>query len=123
MLISLALCADAVIGNAQEKAMKAYEATNTEVVLFSYGIGFFYLLFGLLLNGSLIPAFIVYSKTPFVAYGLAAVFSLTGYIGILFVLALVKLFGALIAATVTTCRKAITMVLSFLFFSKPFTMQ
>jgi hypothetical protein len=31
--------------------------------------------------------------------GLATVFSLTGYIGILFVLSLVKLFGALIAAT------------------------
>ena len=32
MLICLALCADAVIGNVQEKAMKAYKAPNTEVV-------------------------------------------------------------------------------------------
>ena len=32
VLISLALCADAVIGNVQEKAMKAHRSSNTEVV-------------------------------------------------------------------------------------------
>jgi hypothetical protein len=34
LLISLALCADAVIGNVQEKAMKSYNSTNSEVVSF-----------------------------------------------------------------------------------------
>ncbi|XP_062506611.1 adenosine 3'-phospho 5'-phosphosulfate transporter 2-like [Corticium candelabrum] len=123
LLICLALCADAVIGNVQEKTMKAYSAPNTEMVLYSYGIGFFYILFGLILSGGFYSGFVVYSKTPVVAYGLAAAFSLTGYIGILFVLSLVKSFGALVAVTVTTCRKALTMVLSFFFFSKPFTIQ
>ena len=32
LLISLALCADAMIGNVQEKTMKKYSSTNTEVV-------------------------------------------------------------------------------------------
>jgi hypothetical protein len=32
MLISLALCADAVIGNVQEKAMKLHNASNSEMV-------------------------------------------------------------------------------------------
>ena len=32
ILISLALCADAVIGNVQEKAMVMYDAPNGEVV-------------------------------------------------------------------------------------------
>ena len=32
LLISLALCADAVIGNVQEKAMKTYKSSNTEMV-------------------------------------------------------------------------------------------
>ena len=32
VLISLALCADAAIGNVQEKTMKQYGASNTEVV-------------------------------------------------------------------------------------------
>lgn len=32
ILISLALCADAVIGNVQEKAMKLHNASNSEMV-------------------------------------------------------------------------------------------
>ena len=31
-LISLALCADAVIGNVQEKKMKQYNSSNSEMV-------------------------------------------------------------------------------------------
>ncbi|XP_033072069.1 adenosine 3'-phospho 5'-phosphosulfate transporter 2 isoform X5 [Trachypithecus francoisi] len=60
---------------------------------------------------------------PIRTYGYAFLFSLTGYFGISFVLALIKIFGALIAVTVTTGRKAMTIVLSFIFFAKPFTFQ
>ncbi len=35
-LISLALCADAVIGNVQEKAMKRYNSSNSEMVTFCH---------------------------------------------------------------------------------------
>uniref|UniRef100_A0A8D0GPA1 Adenosine 3'-phospho 5'-phosphosulfate transporter 2 n=1 Tax=Sphenodon punctatus TaxID=8508 RepID=A0A8D0GPA1_SPHPU len=92
VLISLALCADAVIGNVQEKAMKLHNGSNSEM-------------------------------HPVQTYGYAFFFSLTGYFGISFVLALIKIFGALLAVTVTTGRKAMTIVLSFLFFTKPFTFQ
>lgn len=37
------------------------------------------------------------------------------------VLSLVRQFGAFVAVTVTTFRKAISIVLSFVFFAKPFT--
>lgn len=57
LLISLALCADAVIGNVQEKTLKQYSASNVELVLYSYFVGVFYILLGVLLSGSLIPAF------------------------------------------------------------------
>lgn len=43
MMISCALLCDAIIGNVQEKAMRQHKASNTEVVLFSYSIGFVYL--------------------------------------------------------------------------------
>lgn len=33
VLISMALCADAAIGNVQEKAMKGYNGTNLEMVI------------------------------------------------------------------------------------------
>lgn len=50
-------------------------------------------------------------------------FSLSGFLGVQAVLVLIRTCGALVAVTVTTCRKAITIVISFLLFSKPFTFQ
>jgi adenosine 3'-phospho 5'-phosphosulfate transporter B3 len=44
-MVSCALVADAIIGNVQEKAMKKFNSSNTEMVLYSYSIGFFYILF------------------------------------------------------------------------------
>ncbi|KAB1261913.1 Adenosine 3'-phospho 5'-phosphosulfate transporter 2 [Camelus dromedarius] len=103
MLISLALCADAVIGNVQEKAMKLHNASNSEMVntpvLYSYSIGFVYILLGLTCTSGLGPAVTFCSKNPVRTYGYAFLFSLTGYFGISFVLALIKIFGALLAVT------------------------
>lgn len=45
VMVMGALIADAVIGNVQEKAMKQHNSSNTEMVLYSYSIGFFYILF------------------------------------------------------------------------------
>lgn len=55
-MISTALLFDAVIGNVQEKAMREHRANNVEVVLYSYGIGFVYLLVILALSGHLFPS-------------------------------------------------------------------
>ncbi|XP_065900020.1 adenosine 3'-phospho 5'-phosphosulfate transporter 2-like isoform X2 [Dysidea avara] len=56
ILISMALCADAVIGNVQEKTLKQFAASNSEMVFYSYTIGFLYILWGLLLTNGLVPA-------------------------------------------------------------------
>ena len=58
LLISLALCADAVIGNVQEKALKQHFASNVEMVLYSYAVGFVYILVGVLVSQSFLPAFL-----------------------------------------------------------------
>ncbi|KAG8318317.1 hypothetical protein J6590_006633 [Homalodisca vitripennis] len=55
VMISCALVCDAVIGNVQEKSMRAHGASNTEVVLYSYSIGFVYLLVTMVLTGALWP--------------------------------------------------------------------
>lgn len=47
----MALLCDAVIGNVQEKNMKNYGAPNSEVVLYSYGIGFVYIFTLMLISG------------------------------------------------------------------------
>lgn len=36
---------------------------------------------------------------------------------------MVKTYGALLAVTVTTFRKALSIIMSFIFFTKPFTLQ
>lgn len=50
-MISSALICDAIIGNVQEKSMKHYNASNTEVVLYSYSIGFLYIFIVMVLTG------------------------------------------------------------------------
>lgn len=55
-MISTALLFDAVIGNVQEKAMREHNASNVEVVLYSYGIGFVYLLISLTISGNLLTS-------------------------------------------------------------------
>jgi len=82
-----------------------------------------YILTGEVLFDNFSGAFIFWLKNPYETYGYTFIFSLTGYLGINIVLHLVKQFGALNAVTVTTCRKAVTIGLSFIFFTKPFSLQ
>lgn len=56
-VISLALVFDAVIGNVQELAMKKHKASNSEVVFYSYGIGFLYLFVMMVLSGHFVSGF------------------------------------------------------------------
>ncbi|XP_030838986.1 adenosine 3'-phospho 5'-phosphosulfate transporter 2 isoform X2 [Strongylocentrotus purpuratus] len=99
ILISLALGADAVIGNVQEKAMKAHRASSSEVVLYSYSIGFVIIFIGLVAHGSFLEAFWFCYQNPVKTYVYAILFSLSGYMGIIFVLAMIRQFGALITVT------------------------
>lgn len=123
VMISIALVADAIIGNVQEKTMKQYHAGNAEVIFFSYGIGFIYLLFGLAVTGYLLPGVTFFAENPGQKYGSALIYSLSGYSGMQIVLTFVRRFGAFVTVTVTSFRKVLTITLSFVLFSKPFTMQ
>ncbi|XP_025411327.1 adenosine 3'-phospho 5'-phosphosulfate transporter 2 [Sipha flava] len=122
ILISSALFCDALIGNFQEKMMKKHNASNAEIVLYSYFVGFIYLLLVLLVSGELIDGTTFCLQNP-VTYAYIFLFSLSGFFGVQAVLSLIRTCGALVAVTVTTCRKALTIVISFLLFSKPFTFQ
>ncbi|XP_023232611.1 adenosine 3'-phospho 5'-phosphosulfate transporter 2-like isoform X1 [Centruroides sculpturatus] len=123
VLISLALVADAIIGNVQEKVLKQYHTSNNEMVLYSYSIGCIYIFLILIAIGQLGPATKVCMKYPIETFGYGALFSLVGYCGIQVVLDLIKTCGAFVAVIITTCRKAVTIILSFLLFSKPFRFQ
>uniref|UniRef100_A0A1I7VU37 Adenosine 3'-phospho 5'-phosphosulfate transporter 2 n=1 Tax=Loa loa TaxID=7209 RepID=A0A1I7VU37_LOALO len=122
-MISVALLFDAVIGNVQEKSLHIYKASNNEMILYSYSIGFIYIMLGLIIYGNFLDGFYFFSKHPLQTYGYSILFSISGYLGLNAVLSLVRTQGAFIAVTVTTIRKAVTVALSFLFFSKPFVTQ
>ncbi|VDM92024.1 unnamed protein product [Litomosoides sigmodontis] len=92
-------------------------------ILYSYSIGFVYILLGLMIYGNFLDGFYFFSKHPLQTYGYGILFSISGYLGVNAVLSLVRTQGALTAVTVTTVRKAITITLSFLFFSKPFVIH
>ncbi|UJR31688.1 hypothetical protein I4U23_019169 [Adineta vaga] len=119
-IICSALAADAIIGNYQEKIMKLHNVPNVEMVFYSFMFGFLMVFFGLLLTNNLFSSVAFWNQHPGQTYGYSLIFSVFGYFGIDIVLTLIKEYGALICVTVTTCRKAITIILSFLLFSKPF---
>ena len=121
MSIGFALLADALIGNVQEKSMNKYNASTTEMIFYSKGIGSIFLLVALLVTGELVPAFVYCWERPIV-YLYFLVFASLGCMGEFFVMALVKQFGALVAATVTSSRKLMSIMASFLLFPKPFTL-
>nr|CAH8872882.1 unnamed protein product [Trichobilharzia regenti] len=120
-LVSLALCCDGALGNFQEVVMKKYCRSNTEIMFYSYSVGFCVLCCGLAVTGNLIPAFHFFNEHAVETYGYGFIFSLSGYFGVQFVLCLVHSHGALTAVTVTTFRKAASITLSFLMFAKPFS--
>lgn len=122
-MISTALVADAIIGNVQEKKMKQHHAGNAEVIFYSYFIGTIYLLIGLVALDNFWDSVVYFSDRPDEKYGSAFLFSISGYLGMQIVLTLVRAFGAFVTVTVTSFRKALTIVMSFLLFSKPFTMN
>ncbi|CAF1409503.1 unnamed protein product [Rotaria magnacalcarata] len=120
IIICSALVADAAIGNYQEKIMREHHVSNVEIVFYSFMFGFGFVLFGLLVTNNFFANFEFWNQHPVQTYGYGLIFSIFGYLGIDIVLTLIKEYGALICVTVTTCRKSITIVLSFTLFSKPF---
>ena len=123
-MISTALVADAIIGNLQEKVMKNHpQAVNAEFIHFSYAIGFIYLLVCLCLTGNVISGYQAFaSENPLTSYGITLVYSISGYLGVQVVLTMVRQFGAFTAVAVTSMRKALSIAVSFILFSKPFTL-
>ncbi|KAL0822736.1 hypothetical protein ABMA28_004752 [Loxostege sticticalis] len=123
VVISMALLCDAIIGNVQEKAMKQFQASNNEVVFYSYAIACVYLVIITGASGILTEGFTYCAQNSIKMYTNIILLSVSGYMGLQAVLTLVRICGATVAVTVTTMRKALSIVISFLLFSKPFVFQ
>mmetsp|Transcript_19318 Transcript_19318/g.74193 ORF Transcript_19318/g.74193 Transcript_19318/m.74193 type:complete len:356 (+) Transcript_19318:124-1191(+) len=120
VLLLLALMADAMVGNTQEKTMKKYQGNTRELVFFSHLCGSLLILMIMIVNGQLFAALSYCNESPLM-YLQLPVFAACGYVGLLFVLPMITIFGSFVAMTVTSCRKAVTLMISFMLFANTFT--
>lgn len=123
VMISGALIMDAFVGNLQEAIFTLNpDTTQMEMLFCSTVVGLPFLLPPMILTGELLKAWNSCSEHPYV-YGVLVFEAMATYVGQVSVLSLVALFGAATTAMITTARKAVTLLLSYMIFTKPLTDQ
>lgn len=121
-LVSMSLLCDAFMGVFQERVMKHDQhVTSAEILLLTHMWGLVYFFIVCLATGELTAGLQACRENPRITVALVLASVLT-YVGQLAILATIKLFGAVVCVAVTSLRKALTMILSFLIFPKPVTL-
>lgn len=122
VIVVLSLVADAAHGLSQDLVLNKHRASVLETMLYTnfYGAGLTALvIFG---KGELFPAYAYLQRHP-EALALFIARSFTIYLGVLCFAQLIKTFSVVLATAVTTVRKILTILLSFVLFPKPFTLM
>ncbi|KAI4327018.1 hypothetical protein L6164_019523 [Bauhinia variegata] len=121
IMISGALIMDAFVGNFQEAIFTMNpDTTQMEMLFCSTVVGLPFLAIPMILSGELFKAWNSCAEHPYV-YGVLVFEAMATYIGQVSVLSLIAIFGAATTAMVITARKAVTLLLSYLIFTKPLT--
>ncbi|XP_047083818.1 UDP-galactose/UDP-glucose transporter 2-like isoform X2 [Lolium rigidum] len=128
-MVSAALVMDAFLGNLQEAIFKMNPDTTQgllfdqmEMLFCSTVVGLPFLAVPMVLTGELTTAWSACSQHLYV-YAVLVFEAMATFVGQVSVLSLIALFGAATTAMVTTARKAVTLLLSYLIFTKPMTEQ
>ncbi|CAL6335759.1 unnamed protein product [Bathycoccus prasinos] len=113
------VCVGAVQSNVVDKALRDYEATVSENMLMTNSIGALLVFVVVLVKE---PDAFAFFFGDWFYLSLIAFRSIVFWLGAMFYTTLVKHFGAVPAVAITTCRKVLTVISSFVFFSsdKPF---
>ncbi|GKU95352.1 hypothetical protein SLEP1_g8723 [Rubroshorea leprosula] len=123
IMISGALIMDSFLGNFQEAIFTMNpDTTQMEMLFCSTVVGIPFLLAPMILTGELFRAWSSCSQHPYV-YGVLVFEAMATFVGQVSVLSLIALFGAATTAMITTARKAVTLLLSYMIFTKPLTEQ
>ncbi|KAH6759609.1 UDP-N-acetylglucosamine transporter family [Perilla frutescens var. hirtella] len=123
VMIVGALVMDSFLGNFQEAIFTMNpETTQMEMLFCSTIVGMPFLLAPMILTGELFRAWSSCYEHPYV-YGVLVFEAMATFVGQVSVLSLIALFGAATTAMVTTARKAVTLLLSYIIFTKPLTEQ
>ncbi|KAF5205803.1 UDP-galactose/UDP-glucose transporter [Thalictrum thalictroides] len=118
-----ALVMDSFLGNLQEAIFTMNpETTQMEMLFCSTVVGLPFLIPPMVMTGELFIAWNSCYQHPYV-YAVLIFEAMATFIGQVSVLSLIALFGAATTAMVTTARKAVTLLLSYLIFTKPLTGQ
>lgn len=118
VIVLLSLLADSLHSNTQEEVLKVQRAPESEVMLFSNGIAAICTAAVTMIKGELLPALLYCNQHPF-AYLLLILRSIVVFLGVSCFVTSIKHFGVLSATTVTTVRKVLSILMSFLLFPKP----
>lgn len=119
--IILSLIAGAVASNLEDKVMSVYGASQNELISMLYTIGSLLMLLLSIVTGQFPKGIQTVSSNPKSILFLSF-FAFLGANGIQFVYLIMKVFGSLTTVMITSVRKALTVVLSFIVFrDKKFT--
>ncbi|TKY63830.1 UDP-galactose/UDP-glucose transporter 2 [Spatholobus suberectus] len=123
IMISGALILDSFLGNLQEAIFTINpQTTQMEMLFCSTVVGLPFLIPPMLFTGELFKAWTSCSQHLYV-YGVLVFEAMATFVGQVSVLSLIAIFGAATTAMITTARKAVTLLLSYLIFTKPLTEQ
>ncbi|XP_010934424.1 UDP-galactose/UDP-glucose transporter 4 [Elaeis guineensis] len=123
VMVSGALVMDSFLGNLQEAIFTMNpETTQMEMLFCSTVVGLPFLIPPMVLTGELFKAWNSCHQHLYV-YAVLVFEAMATFVGQISVLSLIAIFGAATTAMVTTARKAVTLLLSYLIFTKPLTEQ
>ncbi|XP_039027293.1 UDP-galactose/UDP-glucose transporter 4-like [Hibiscus syriacus] len=123
MMVIGAIIMDAFLGNLQEAIFTLNpETTQMEMLFCSTVVGLPLLVPPMVLTGEVFKAWNSCSEHLYV-YGVLVFEAIATFIGQVSVLSLIAIFGAATTTMVTTARKAVTLLLSYMIFTKPLSEQ
>lgn len=117
--VSLSVCADAVLPNAQERLFRM-GSSRLEVTFFTNIFTLIAMTATTLMSGDLF-GLVAFAKTNHTLCIYMAVYTFVAYVAISIHMNIVKKFGGVAAVLVATGRKGMTLILSFIMFPKPFS--
>ncbi|CAB9530424.1 Adenosine 3'-phospho 5'-phosphosulfate transporter 2 [Seminavis robusta] len=118
-LVSLSVCADAILPNAQENLFRM-GSSRLEVTFFTNIFTLMVMTVTTLASGDLI-GLLQFARTSHTLRVYMLIYTFIAYIAISVHMTIVKRFGGVAAVLVATVRKAMTLVLSFVIFPKEFS--
>lgn len=118
LLITGSLLFDSISSNLQEKILRDLERSETELIYFAYMIGTFFLVFICAFTNQLIPPIAYCMEHPSILI-MIFIYCFISYLGSVYVNKITKRYGILITLTITSTRKVLSIILSYIIFPKP----